>query len=364
MQIETSMPIDQMLDILMRGGSLALAALVTFQLLAFNRLKGGALAGVLFMLIAAAYTINSIPGSLAFLGPMYLPLKLAGFLAPNAFLFFAFSLAKDNHKPLPVEWGLLAISIFVFIVVCIEKDHAYTLHARVAHVLLSLGMVVWAMQIAWASYCDDLVESRRRLSRAMMIIIPVTGFVILAFTLMEAFSWPMRPNPMLQSTMVFATLLGFSLSISTVRDEIFALPSEPGPAVRQEGNAPADRIELARLKGLMAERAFLEPGLTIGLLAKRMDVPEHRLRKLINHHLGYRNFAEFINDHRIDEAKQRLQTASFAREQITGLAFDLGFASLAPFNRAFKERVGMSPSEYRTKALTNLLQKAESGIAS
>jgi AraC-like DNA-binding protein len=168
---------------------------------------------------------------------------------------------------------------------------------------------------------------------------------------------------LVQSAILFATALAFAFAMTSAKDGLFTVAVPP--SLKPEGTiTPADRIELARLQDLMTKGVFLEPGLTIGALAARMSVPEHRLRKLINNHLGYRNFAAFINDHRIDEAKRRLGEASLAREQITGLAFDLGFASLAPFNRAFKERVGMSPSEFRTKALTSLLESAPGRLPS
>jgi AraC-like DNA-binding protein len=44
-----------------------------------------------------------------------------------------------------------------------------------------------------------------------------------------------------------------------------------------------------------------------------------------------------------------------AREQIIQHAFSLGYASLAPFNRAFRERVGVSPTEYREGALAGAI---------
>jgi AraC-like DNA-binding protein len=228
---------------------------------------------------------------------------------------------------------------------------------------VSLFMVGWAMRLTWLGLCDDLVESRRSVASAMLYIMPLAGAVILIFTLMETISWPTRPNALLQSSMLLVTSLAFAMAMTAAKDGLFIL-ADPVSLKTLGDVAPADRIELARLQDLMAKGVFLEPSLTIGGLAARMGVPEHRLRKLINNHLGYRNFAAFINDHRIDEAKRRLGNAALARDQITGLAFDLGFASLAPFNRAFKERVGMSPSEFRTKTLTELLQTADNRMPS
>ena len=153
------------------------------------------------------------------------------------------------------------------------------------------------------------------------------------------------------SGLLFAVSVGTAFAVAGVRRNLLpeAPRREPAPV---SAHPAADRFDLARLEKLMADGVFLDQGLTIGELAKRMNMPEHRLRRLINQELGYRNFAAFINDHRIEEAKRRLSEPDTAREQITSLAFDLGYASLAPFNRAFRERIGMSPSQYREKALS------------
>lgn len=92
-------------------------------------------------------------------------------------------------------------------------------------------------------------------------------------------------------------------------------------------------------------------GLTIGTLAQHLKTSEHRLRSVINQNLGYRNFTSFINEHRIAAAKQALADPAKADTQILTIAYDVGFASLGPFNRAFKAATGDSPTEFRRKAL-------------
>ena len=78
-----------------------------------------------------------------------------------------------------------------------------------------------------------------------------------------------------------------------------------------------------------------------------IGVPEHRLRPLINDHLGFRNFSAFVNAARIEAAKRLLADPAQARTTIAAIAFDLGFGSLGPFNRAFKEATGKTPTEFR-----------------
>ena len=113
----------------------------------------------------------------------------------------------------------------------------------------------------------------------------------------------------------------------------------------------ADQKLVDALLRLMAdERIYRQENLTIGMLATRLSVPEYRLRRLINQRLGYRNFNVFLNNHRIEEAKAALADPSQAEVPVITIAMDAGFQSLGPFNRAFKETTGVTPSEYRKKA--------------
>ncbi|WP_159450504.1 AraC family transcriptional regulator [Bradyrhizobium mercantei] len=124
--------------------------------------------------------------------------------------------------------------------------------------------------------------------------------------------------------------------------------AEPAPA---DLSAP-DRASLHRLKHLMTtERAYREEGLTIGLLAARLGIPEYRLRTLINDGLGHRNFNAFVNRYRLDEAKAALGDPDQAEVPVLTIALDAGFQSLAPFNRAFKADTGLTPSEFRRQAI-------------
>lgn len=75
------------------------------------------------------------------------------------------------------------------------------------------------------------------------------------------------------------------------------------------------------------------------------------MRRVINGHLGHRNFAAFVNTHRITAAKAALAAPENAGRTIAAIAFDLGFGSLGPFNRAFKEATGLTPTEFRNRTL-------------
>jgi AraC-like DNA-binding protein len=67
--------------------------------------------------------------------------------------------------------------------------------------------------------------------------------------------------------------------------------------------------------------------------------------------MGYRNFSSFLNHYRIAAVKEAMQQPDNARTPILTLAMDVGFNSIATFNRAFLNESGVTPSEYRSKLL-------------
>ena len=82
-------------------------------------------------------------------------------------------------------------------------------------------------------------------------------------------------------------------------------------------------------------------------LAEHLQVPEYRVRQSIVQTLGHHHFSAFVNSYRLDEVATRLRSPRDAGVAITTLALDAGFGSLGPFNRAFRERFGRTPTEFR-----------------
>jgi AraC-like DNA-binding protein len=119
------------------------------------------------------------------------------------------------------------------------------------------------------------------------------------------------------------------------------------PAAARDSDV-ADKKLVDALMQLMAdERIYRHDNVSIGTLATRLKIPEYKLRRLINHRLGYRNFNVFLNNQRIEEAKAALADPTQAEVPVITIAMDAGFQSLGPFNRAFKATTGVTPTEFR-----------------
>jgi AraC-like DNA-binding protein len=111
-------------------------------------------------------------------------------------------------------------------------------------------------------------------------------------------------------------------------------------------------VLLAKLRAMMEAGAWRQEGLGIAALAHDLGTQEHRLRRLINSRLRHRNFADFVNGYRVEAAKARLADPMEAEATVASIAFDLGFGSLSPFNRAFRAATGATPTAWRRAALT------------
>ena len=99
---------------------------------------------------------------------------------------------------------------------------------------------------------------------------------------------------------------------------------------------------------MQKEKPYLDRELTIYDLSDRLDIPRHFISEVINEHMG-KNFYNLVNEYRVEEVKQRLLDPVYRNLTILAIAYDSGFNSKSSFNTIFKEKTGMTPSEYVRK---------------
>ena len=229
-----------------------------------------------------------------------------------------------------------------------------------AHQLLSLALTVAALVQAHLGRADDLVEARLRLRDRFVWI---SGIYILVIVATEIYFRDQSAAPALELINVgtlFFVVFAFAVAMTRLRPAILPVVSEPGPAISQAQPRESDEPLLTALRNqIEVSDGYRQANLTIGGLADQLGTQEYRLRRVINASLGFRNFNEFLNAYRIAEAQRRLTDPACARLPILTIAMDCGFASIGPFNRAFKEATGMTPSEVRRLNLNDQQTKSE-----
>lgn len=105
------------------------------------------------------------------------------------------------------------------------------------------------------------------------------------------------------------------------------------------------QIELVK-KYVFENEPFLDPSLTIQELSKQVNIPVRDLSILINHHMN-KHFFDFINEYRIEKAKEILKDDSKSKVTILEILYEVGFNSKSSFNTAFKKHTNQTPTEFR-----------------
>lgn len=97
------------------------------------------------------------------------------------------------------------------------------------------------------------------------------------------------------------------------------------------------------------EKVYLDEELTLSGFAEKLSIAPRYLSQVINERLN-KNFRDFINGYRIEDAKAMLEGKKEPGASIQDIGSKAGFSSKEVFSRTFKRYTGMTPSEYRNSA--------------
>lgn len=113
---------------------------------------------------------------------------------------------------------------------------------------------------------------------------------------------------------------------------------------RMETAGPPDTALLGRIRDLIdVQKLYQEPTCNRTTLARELNVPEGTLSRVINAQFG-KSVPQLLNERRVEDAKRLLAETDAA---VKVIAEEVGFSSLASFNRVFKDMTGESPSAFR-----------------
>lgn len=342
----------QILDLLLRGIAVGAQLRLGISLARSADDRGLRIATLLFVLSNICFTLNGARAVAQLLGPIELLLWLAQIGSAGYFWLFAVTLFEDRRLSGASAAPALALTVIGLIGHYGPRSIApwvWTLHNLVG-LLLALNALVVIVR----SGRNDLVEARRRLRVPFLVLIASFSIVLSIAQIGQNLgidaAWYEFANASIQAVLGIA---GVAVLLEA-RSTLFGVAAGKRPAPVDAPPIEDSRIWLDRLRQVMdVEALWRREGLTIGDLATAVGLPEHRLRRLINDQLGHRNFASFVNQRRIAEARALLGDPASAARNVASIAFDLGFGSLGPFNRAFREATGVTPTEYRRLALAS-----------
>lgn len=331
----------------------------------------------LYSFCLICYVMANLPDAHLNFPVQYLFYRMAT-LAPAVLWLLSRFLFVDNARVPSGAWILMALymGLRAYGSFASSATPAANFEYFVYYVIpqfIMLGFSVHAVFTAFQGLSSDLVESRRRLrvtcTVAMGVLVAailINGFIVALQYYASVYSITLTPIPNEWLFFyLFLITLAFNLTVMRLHGEahqVIVLPSEEGtrisavphlmpvPSMKRRIDNPAQVERIFDV--LQKEKLYSRPGLTIGELAERLSIQEYRLRRVINKQLCYRNFNQFLNAFRIEEACRRLSLPFEQREPIANIAFDVGYSALSSFNKAFKDLHNLTPTQYRDAAQT------------
>lgn len=240
---------------------------------------------------------------------------------------------------------------------------------RISLVLVNVTGLAYAIYVLWQvrshrknirkffSYSDEIdLQWIRNLAIGMMLIWGVVWGVGLAHRLeLPLFFHSNSLIYLAVSCFVFAIgYFGFKQGRIFSFDSVPPVELEPEPSGKyhKSGLKRQDQdLLLDKLKEYMErETPYLNPQLTLGELAEKIELSPHHLSQLINDGLE-QNFFEFVNQFRVAAFQNAVRHPANKHLTLLAIAMDCGFNSKSSFNRTFKQLTGQTPSQYAKNAL-------------
>jgi AraC-like DNA-binding protein len=170
-----------------------------------------------------------------------------------------------------------------------------------------LNLMIIGFVVIWISYVLNIIEEE-----VPYIIGPIVYSIVIYFLSYKA----------------------FQLKITDINGDVFKLEDDNTKLFG----------EISKL--VIDEKRYLESTLSLAGVSKLVGKSTQKTSSVINQY-AKRNFNDFINYYRIQDAKKMLSNTANEKFTISSIAFDAGFSSLSSFNSAFKKFEGTTPSSFR-----------------
>ncbi|MEM9170447.1 MAG: helix-turn-helix domain-containing protein [Pseudomonadota bacterium] len=366
-----------------RSATLAvlIVPLLPISILLWRRWVERRAAGFLVALFAA-WSLLCVPYMIGFSGAYdafpwltFAPFNTEAWLGPLIFLY-ASALTRTTAPPrarLLLAPGAVITAYYTGCFVLLgsaENKFAFTNAVHQPYVypvetLIGLALAAYGVWAAWraiGAYRSWLAGARADYDafdlaylRGFLVTVVAVVALWIVFDLVELL---VGGIPYAQAFWVYVVVgiavLGLGLDALTRVDRVY--PKMDAEPVRVDAAALGRRTppppSLPDLAGRIRQEGWArDANLTIGALSRRVGVNESALSAAINERADM-NFNTMINALRVEDACAALLAAPPDRT-IYEIALDCGFGSKATFNRVFRERVGMTPSQWRRAGSTS-----------
>lgn len=188
-----------------------------------------------------------------------------------------------------------------------------------------------------------------------ILIMSLTGMIFLMLALLLCFLLHIKAIKKKNIALVkrFDEVLLYKEELQKVQSELRHLNSAKQPNTANEvpegetcATLEANRILFEQLnQTIINEKLYLNTELIRDDLAQIIHVNKNRFAKIIQENTDMR-LTEYLNELRLNHSIQLVK--QHPNYTLQAIAHDSGFSNMGTFHRLFKEKVGMTPSKYKS----------------
>ena len=291
-------------------------------------------------------------------------LRMTSFLIGPLIYFYIQSFLKRREiitsrslfHLLPFAFALVFLMIFYgtidrFIIWESELDLYFTL-LILAHYFVYIVLSVWSMKSMHFGV-RDFFKRMRTSSHNTWLQALLLGFIAVWIANLNSFALYMiiqKPGWCAFTASIFA-LVAF-LFVNAIMFMLLMKPEIYYVIEKYKHNKITDAEKkeyLRRLQTYMeTDKAYLNPDISIELVANAISVNPRILSQIINETFG-KNFRGYVLEFRLRESMQKLADPNYREHTILEILYQVGFNNKSAFNNQFKLHTNLTPQEYRAK---------------
>lgn len=334
------------LNIILQVSCITLLAVTGIFLLRYTQTTANTWTGISLVIAVICYLILETP-FIQERKALFLIAVTGSISIPVIFFLLTKAIFDDHFMPSAAIALWFAIEMVVhFWVYLRDLVSIPTWAQQLSYILsevVSIGFVLGGIYTAIKTRKNDLIEARMKFRNVFVMTTAALIGITLIVESMTIVKESIDMLQILQRSSILGLTLFFLISNFEIKAGFFFREQEKEKPVVIKDSALRRKLEVL----IEEKKVYRKEGLTIGELAEMLNEQEYKVRRLINGGLGFRNFNDFLNKYRVNEACEVLNDPTQSRKTILEIAYSLGYQSIGPFNKAFKDLNGITPTAYR-----------------
>lgn len=323
---------------------------------------------VLFLVSFISPTIDHIISSSEVIAKhprfFYTPLGFYFFLIPFFYLYVK-SLIQDLSRKEMILLLIPGILEFLFMTVMFSMPESFSTNFRIENtmffiIVYGVTLPLFAITLLCFTIRRIFIYHKKYLNffsntqKVNLKWLKYTSWLLVlsySFQLLTLFSFLNYENRDLIFFLDSIISLVFLYWITIYGIKQSHIPAEFQIFERTKGNTASNEEDFAKIEEVLsATKIFKNPNLNVVELATAVNLHPKKVSSAINN-FSNKNFNQFVNQYRIEEAKVLLLDPENNRLTIEAIAKESGFNSKSVFNTLFKAETGQTPTAFKEQQL-------------